>query len=116
MRGRDVSDIPIFHKVYALYKRLYQMSACVPKPARYTLWSSCEKRALALLETVLAARFLVDHELKAVLLSMSRDVDILKVLIRLCGELHIIDMKKVVSLQELVQEIGRMVGGWLKSY
>ena len=46
---------------------------------------------------------------------MSHHVDLLKVLIRLATETHTITPKQYLALQTALQEIGKMVGGWLKS-
>ncbi len=45
----------------------------------------------------------------------SGKIDFLKILFRLCFELKIIDYKKYLVLEEKLQEIGRMTGGWLRS-
>jgi len=42
-------------------------------------------------------------------------VDFLKILFRLCYELKIINQKKYLLMEEKSQEIGRMLGGWIKS-
>ena len=36
-------------------------------------------------------------------------------LIRLSNEIRVLDNKKYLILQEKLQEIGRMIGGWMKS-
>ena len=45
----------------------------------------------------------------------SAKLSLLKILIRLSADLKIIDRAKYIKLQEQLQEIGRMLGGWLKS-
>lgn len=42
-------------------------------------------------------------------------IDILKILIRLAKDIQALDNKKYLQLQEQLQEIGRMLGGWKKS-
>ncbi len=46
----------------------------------------------------------------------SRKTDLLKLLLRLANEIKILDDKKYLSLTEKLQEIGRMLGGWLKTF
>lgn len=53
MTVRSVLDIPIFHKVYELYKLLYSYHCRVPKSQRYTLWQKCENTTLLLLEALI---------------------------------------------------------------
>ena len=38
-----------------------------------------------------------------------------QVFLRLMKEIKTIDSKKYISLEEIVDEIGRMLGGWIKS-
>ena len=48
-------------------------------------------------------------------LIVSSSVDMLRVLTRLASDTKIIDKKLYLSLQEQIDEIGRMLGGWLKT-
>jgi len=48
-------------------------------------------------------------------LLVSSSVDMLRVFIRLASDTKIIDKKLYLSLQEQIDEIGRMLGGWLKT-
>ena len=45
----------------------------------------------------------------------SLKLNFLRVFIRLMKEVKTLDNKKYVSLQEDVDEVGRMLGGWIKS-
>ena len=42
-------------------------------------------------------------------------LDTLKLLIRLSKDIQALDNKKYLTLQELLQEIGKMLGGWLRA-
>ncbi len=50
---RSVLDIPIFHKMYDLYKLFHSYHARIPKAERYTLWQKCENTTLSLLEALI---------------------------------------------------------------
>ncbi len=45
----------------------------------------------------------------------SQKLDLLKVLIRLTKDLKILDNKKYLEIQKRIREIGKMLGGWIKS-
>lgn len=45
----------------------------------------------------------------------SAKLGLLKIFTRLTFDLKIINQAKYIELQEQLQEIGRMLGGWLKS-
>lgn len=41
--------------------------------------------------------------------------DLLKILIRLAKDIEILDNKRYIKLEQALQEIGRMLGGWKRS-
>jgi 23S rRNA-intervening sequence protein len=112
---RFVLDIPLFHKVYDLYKLLHSYHEKIPKSQRYTLWQRCENTSLSLLEQLIGTSHLQGAERVKILHTMSQSVDLLKVLIRLAQETNTITPTQYVAVQTYLQEIGKMVGGWLKS-
>lgn len=107
-------EIPLFQKVYDFYKLYYEYSDHFPKKSRPVLAHKTEKTILELLEIISKASHSSKNKTEY-LLEASNKVDLLKVLFRLCYELKIIDQKKYFILEEKLQEIGRMVGGWLRS-
>ena len=109
------SNTPLFHKLYNLYKLLSSLHGTVPKSQRYTLWQRCETINLILLELLLEAASNKEKERLLILLRMSRKLDLLKVLIRLAKETKTISLKKYVAIETILQESGKMIGGWIKS-
>jgi len=113
--GRLSLDIPIFQKAYELYKLLYQYVAGFPKKDRYTLGQRVENSLLDFMESVILASQLSKTEKLPILQKASIKLDVLKVLIRLCKDLKVLDNKKYLILESQIQEIGRMLGGWIKA-
>jgi hypothetical protein len=112
---RPVLDIPIFHKIYDLYKLLHSYQSIIPKTQRYTLWQKCENTALALWEALIETSHCRGEDRLQSLHRISNKLDLLKVLVRLSKETRTIDMKQYLAIQECTQEIGKMIGGWIKS-
>jgi hypothetical protein len=112
---RSVLDIPIFHKIYSLYKLLYSYHVRIPKAQRYTLWQKCEETALALLEVLIGTGHQKGDDRVQSLYLLSGKLDLLKVLIRLAKDTGAIDHSQYLEIQTTIQEIGRMIGGWIKS-
>jgi len=108
-------DIPIFKKTYDLYKTFYSYRETVSRQDRYTLWQRCENLILDILKNILEASHLLKAEKLPVLEQTSLKLNLLRVFLRLCKEVKAIDNKKYVLLQEKIDEIGRMLGGWIKS-
>lgn len=108
-------DFPIFQKTYETYKTFYGYLVNFPKKDKYTLGQRCENALLDFLESVTIATSLPKQEKIPVLQRASTKLDLTKVLIRLCKDLKILDNKKYLELESSLQEIGKMLGGWIRS-
>jgi four helix bundle protein len=108
-------DVPIFHKTYELYKEIYGFRNTLPKQDRYAIWLKVENTTLEVLEAILIAISLSKNQKSEVLENASKKLNILRIFIRISKDVRAIDDKKYLSLQEKLDEIGRMLGGWIKS-
>ena len=109
------TEAPILKKTFDLYKEFYECLKTFPKKDQYLLGKRCEDTLLSFLEYILvASNFEKERKLRA-LESANGKFDLLKVLLRIARELKMIDNKKYLSLETKVQEIGRMLGGWIRS-
>lgn len=57
----------------------------------------------------------IDTEKLPYLYDIDIRLKILQTIIRVCYDVQAIDQKKYILLQESLEEIGRMLGGWIKS-
>lgn len=108
-------DIPILNKSYELYKIFYSYRTTVSRQDRYTLWQRCENIILNILEGILYASQLSKSEKLPILEKVSLHLNLLRVFVRLAKDIKVIDNNKYIKLQEIADEIGRMLGGWIKS-
>lgn len=108
-------DFPIFQKTYETYKLFYSYLVNFPKKDKYTLGQRCENTLLDFLEAITVAGGLSKIEKVPILQKASTKLDLTKILIRLCKDLKILDNKKYLELESSLQEIGKMLGGWIKS-
>ena len=108
-------DIPIFKKTYELYKEFYSFRLSVPKQDRYTLWQKCENLLIEVLEGILFASQQSKPEKLPTLERTSTKLNFLRVCIRLMKDVKAIDDKKYIITEAHLDEIGRMLGGWIKS-
>ncbi len=113
----DDFDVPIFKQTYDLYKTFYGYRNLIPKQDRYAIYERCESLILDVLENILVASKLskTDKEKPATLERASAKLNLLRVFIRLMKETRAIDAKKYLALQAAIDEIGRMLGGWIRS-
>lgn len=111
----DDFDVPIFKKTCDLYKLFYSYRNTMSKQDRYTIWQRCDAMILDVLEGIMAASQMSKGEKLPVLERASVKLNFLRVFIRLMHETRGIDGKKYLALQAPIDEIGRMLGGWIRS-
>ena len=113
--GQFNLETPIFKKTYDFLKEFYIFQLDFPKKDRYSLGQRCETYLLGVLEGImLAAQTTRNHKLP-ILESVSNKLDILKVFIRMASDLDVLSDKRYIVCQNHIQEIGKMLGGWIKS-
>ncbi len=108
-------DIPIFKKSYDLYKLFHGYRKIVSKQDRYTIFERGDKLILDIIESIIKASGEQKANKLPTLEKCSIKLNMLRVFIRLMKDTKTIDIKKYVALESIVDEIGRMLGGWIKS-
>ncbi len=89
------------------------MISSFPKTKRYTLGQELDKNTLKSIEIFLS---IPKQENKiSGLENLSLKVDLLKVLLRLAKDNQCLKEKDYIDLQEILQEIGKMLGGWIRA-
>lgn len=107
-------DLPLTQKTYELYKLFSCYLKDFPKKERYSLGVKTENVILEVLEKVFFINALPKAFKEPELQKINAKVELLKLLIRLSFELKIVYSSQYLILQGNLQEIGKMVGGWLK--
>ena len=108
-------ELPILQKVAEFYKLFHSYSEKFPKKDRFTLGQRCENHILILLEELIRVSKVSKPQKALLLFEVSIQLDTLKILVRLLKELKVLDLKQYTCLEEQVFEIGKMLGGWIKS-
>lgn len=106
--------LPVVEHTLTIYKTWYGYRDHFPKKSRYTLGDKIDTRFLNILELVSIAAYQSQEEKLPTLDRAIMGVDVLKFLLRVAWELHILDDKKYTALSDGIQEIGRQIGGWRK--
>ncbi len=109
------TETPILTLTIELYKELYGYIKFFPKRDQYMLGKRCEDTLLAFIEILAAALYSSGRTKQQYLIHAEKKFDLLKMLLRITWELHIIDNKKYFILVKKTQTIGKMIGGWKKS-
>ena len=106
-------NLPIFEKTYELILWLYPLINKFPKSQRFVLGQQIEIAVLEIMKSIIYAN---QEKCKTPILSkISVDLDILRILIRLSHDLKFIGIRQYRFAAERINEIGKMLGGWLKS-
>ncbi len=92
---------------------LTQTVSSFPKTKRYTLGQKLDTITLDIFEFLFEVP-LSSNKISA-LERISIKVDLLKVLLRSAKDTQTITDKKYLELQLILQEIGKMLGGWIRS-
>jgi len=103
------------HRIFEFYKLAYSYIQFFPKKDKYTLGQKIDNLILDTIELIFLASNLSKEEKYNILQKASLKIDLLKILIRLAKEVKALDNKKYIQLQQELQEIGKMIGGWIRS-
>ena len=109
------NDVPILRKIHDLYKTFHGYRTLVPKHERFSIYERSENIIIDILELVLEASYAPKDHKSIFLEKASVKLNIIRFLIRLMKESKTLDLKKYTFFQEILDEIGRMLGGWIRS-
>ncbi len=101
--------------MYEVYKLTIDITNHLEKRWRYGLGQSVETSLLNLLEYLIHAKNAPKPLKGGYLLKASADLEITRLKLRLFLEFGLVNETKIFQQQSRLEEIGRMLGGWLKS-
>ena len=107
--------MPLVHKVCEFYKLFHECLKLFPKTEKYSLGQKIDCLILEILALLLKAVHSPKDEKLQSLMDADTKINLLKILVRLTNEIKSLDNKKYIILEEKLQEIGRMAGGWIRS-
>jgi hypothetical protein len=105
-------DLPIFVKWLDFLKWLLLTTDKFPKKARFTFSDRINNLALNIVEDLVEARYTKQRGI--ILARTNLNLEKLRVLIRISYELRFISFKAYEQATYSINEVGRMLGGWLK--
>lgn len=107
--------LPIVNTTYEVYKNTIDILAHADKKWRYGFGASLEKDILDLLGILIMAKNAPKTLKGSYLIKASSLQEIILLKFRLCIECEICNETRVFQIQSKVADIGRMLGGWIKS-
>ncbi|MFH0820517.1 MAG: four helix bundle protein [Candidatus Peregrinibacteria bacterium] len=109
------ASLPIINRTYEVYKIIVQLNDTLTKRWRYSLGLSAENTVLDLLEQMIMAGSAPKPMKEPYLIKANANLEIIRLKLRLFLELKLANETKIFQIQSQLEEIGRMLGGWLKS-
>lgn len=109
------NEIPILKKTYDLYKLFHEYRKTVNKHDRHTIYERSDRIILDMIECIFQAGYSKNTDKIVILEQTSTKLNMLRFFIRLMKDTATLNSKQYVALQEIIDEIGRMLGGWLRS-
>ncbi len=108
------ANVPLAHKTSELYKKIYLLSQKIPKKDRFGIFLKIENYCLETIDLIICACFETRNDKLPYLKKARIKVETLKRLVRIASELKIIERKNYLILEADLQEISKMLNGWLK--
>jgi len=109
-----LQNLIIFQKVYDLILWLYPTVNKFPKKQRFVLGQQIENTVLEILKGTIQVN--QENNKTPYLKQISVDLDKLRILIRLSKDLKFIGLRQYQFSAEKINEIGKILGGWLKKF
>jgi hypothetical protein len=106
--------LPIIHYLVRTYKLWHEFLPHIPKDARYTLGGKIDSSLVETIEAVFIASFLAKERKRAYVERAAAKLDLAKFFLQVAWEIKVLDNKKYALISEQLNEIGRMLGGWLR--
>jgi hypothetical protein len=104
----------LVHKVCWFYKEIYLIGSKISKRDRFGIYLKTENICLELIELIITASFENKNNKLSPLKLARIKTENLKRFIRLMHELDIINNQKYIHFESELQEISKMLNGWIK--
>lgn len=108
-------EIPIIQKIYDFYREFYLVIPVMPKHDRHVIGEKIQNTCLLVLENLISASHTNKQNKARYLTEAATKLDLLKTLLRLSEDIKAIPTKRYLTLSEKLQEVGKMLGGWIRS-
>jgi len=108
-----LKESPIFTRTYDLLRWLIPVTVKFPRQQRFVLAGAVQRVALRFQEQLIAAAY-TDAPL-TILRKADATLMTLRVYLRLCKDLKLLSFGQYEHVTRMVNEIGRLLGGWIKS-
>jgi hypothetical protein len=114
MTPPNTIQTPIIHTFVEFYKVFYAIGVKLPKRDRYGVYACLDRLCIDALQNLITAAFQSKSQKLSTLASVRVQIETAKRLLRLMCELNIFQQKWYVCLENELQEISKMLNGWIR--
>ena len=108
-----MKESPIFVRTYDMLRWLIPMTLKFPRQQRFVLAEALQRTAFRFQEQIIEAAQTSPSQ--PVLQAADVTLVQLRLYLRLCRDLQLLSMSQYAHIARMVDETGRLLGGWLKS-
>ncbi|MDA1053035.1 MAG: diversity-generating retroelement protein Avd [Planctomycetota bacterium] len=110
--AKITTEMKVIEKTYDLVVWSCQHIGKFPRSHRFTLGDRLEQRLYQVLEMLLRAKY--DRERLVLLQQANLELELLRFQFRLAKDLKCLSIDSYGSASRSVNEVGKLVGGWIK--
>lgn len=110
-----MESLPVINKIYEVYRDIVTMNHGLTKRWLYSLGLSLENSVLDCMESLIMAKNAPKPLKAGYLIKAGAKLETAILKLRLFLELKLVSETKIFQIQAQLEEVGRMLGGWLKS-
>ncbi len=113
MANRHQNELPVFVKWMAFLEWLLPVTERFPKRVRFVFADRINNLALDIVEDLVEAKYTGAGK-GSVLKRANLRLEKLRILLRLSNTMRYLDYKRYEYAMRSINEVGKMLGGWLK--
>jgi len=106
------SDLPVYKATYDLLLEMFRFTKDFTKEYKYTVGESLKKETIELIILIYRANSKTNKQ--KTLQAAREHIEVIRLLIRLMKDLHQINVKKFVFINQQVENVSKQLAGWQK--
>ena len=108
------SELPVYKLGYDLLLQLYERSASFSREYKFTLGEKLKNEATELLLNIYKANKSSAEEKQLHIENARQNIEVLRLMLRLCKDLKVLGIKAFVFLNIKVEELSKQLASWQK--
>ena len=106
-------ELPVYKATYDLLLGIFKFTKDFSKEYKYTVGKSLKKETIELLTLIYRAN--TKYQKTDVLQTAREQIEVIRLLIRVMKDMHQINIKKFVQINQIVENVSKQLNGWQKS-